>query len=320
MRLVMSAEQVREDRVRWLKERAKGVGASEIGTIMRLPGSHGSPYALWMEKTGRADPGQPGTRRMEFGLYCEAFTAWGFEDAHPELHLADGGLYAHDERDWEMATFDRLAHPHRTDCDAGTCEGREPTENVQLKIDEWRDYRETGIPLSYRAQVIQETDVGELEAGWLAVLNTAAADVAPFLIPRDEAWAVDRDLMIEAALEFRSYVDRDKPPPVDGLPATTEAIKARYPDLDPDRSVRLPVTIARKWRRAARAETKAAERKARWLNELRVRAGDAATWTTFDPGRGEVKIASRTVRPRAAYDVEARERVDTIHPARKWAP
>ena len=320
MELLMTAAEVARDRDAWLKVRRGGIGASDIGAIMRLPGSYGSPYALWMIKTGRDTEESPGTRRMRFGLYTENFTAWSFAEEHPELHVTPGGLYARTGRDWQLATFDRLAH-YRQHCTAqGACAVAAPLP-VQLKIDGWRDYRETGIPLGYRAQVIWETDTAGGETGYLSVLDTSTAEETSFAIERDADWERDLKLMLEAADEFRGLVQRDRPPRTDWLPATRQALIQRYPDLRPDVTARVPYWLARRWRRAARAEDRHRKARKGYENMLRERAGDAGVWVTWDPeAAAEVKVATRHAGPRAGYNVEPIERVDAIYPSRKWTP
>lgn len=322
MKELLSAEQVTADRHGWLKRRREGVCASDTGALLRLRGAYGSPYALWREKTGRETGELPSTKRMQFGLYCENYAAWEFEDAHTELHVTPGGLYAHDGRPWQMATFDRLAHYRRHCGEAEDFLPAEPDVTVQLKIDDWRDYKKTGVPAAYRAQVIQEMDIAAAEAGYLVVLNTSAAEIATFVIERDVRWYQDRDLIEEAGYRFLTdYVQADRPPPVDGLPATIAALKRQFTDLDPDKRARVPLWKVRWWRLAARAEEAAKLRKERWLNELRLAAGDAGIWTVFDPRTGmEEVVASHSASPRAGYSVDPKERVDTVRPSRTWQP
>jgi hypothetical protein len=326
----MSAAQVAADRAGWLKARlgddATGcrIGASEIGTIMRLDGAYGSPYGLWMVKTGRAPVEPEPEPLLAFGTYCENFTAWLTGRRRPDLHITPGGMYHHDARPWQFATFDRLAHLAYL-CDGEPCEGDPAaprrTAVVQLKTGAYRDWHKEGMPLAYRAQVIWEMNIAAVHDGLVPLLNRAAGDLdGIWAIEWDAAAERDLDLMLEAAEAFRDLVRRDRPPKTDGLPATTLALIQRYPDLNPAKTARVPYWLARRWRRAARAEARHKASKKRYENELRARAGDAGTWTTWDPGRGEVKIATHTAGPRAGYHVDPSPRVDSVNPSRSFNP
>lgn len=328
MKLLMTAGQVAADRSGWLKARlgdeATGcrIGASDIGAIMRLDGAWGSPYAVWMEKTGRTPPEPEPEPLLAFGTYCENFTAWLAARKRPDLHLAEGGMYAHDERPWQFATFDRLAHPAALAAHDGIrCDDIRPDTTVQLKTGAFRDWAKEGMPLSYRAQVIWEMSIAGAERGLVPLLNRAAGDLdGIWEVEWDDDAGRDLELMLEAAEGFRGLVQRDVPPKTDGLPATTRALIQRYPDLDPSRSARVPYRLACRWRRAARAEARAKASRKRYENELRARAGDAGVWTAWQPGTGEVKIATHAASPRAGFTVDPNPRVDTVRPSRSFNP
>ena len=331
MRLLMDAAQITADREKWLTTRLDGIGASEIGVIMRLPAAggipHGSPYALWREKTGRATAGLPPSRKMEFGLYTENFAAWVFEEDHPELHVTPGGLYAHDTRPWHIATFDRLAHEP-----TGTCLCRDSelrgspdlaalaTRTIQIKMAAWRDFGKIGIPPAYRAQVIWEMAIKDAEEGILAVLDPAQAEVQSYLIRRDARWDRDLEVMLDAAGKFRDLVTRDVPPKVDGLPATTLALSEDNPEVVKDKTFVVPAWLALRWKRAKiRADAYALLAK-RWENEMRSRAGDAGRWVIEDPAQpgGVQRIADRRISSREAHEVKASPRIDGVYPYQGW--
>jgi predicted phage-related endonuclease len=333
MRLIMTSAQVAADRPGWLARRVADddgepmVGASEIGPLLALEGGHGSPYALWMEKTGRSKPDEdPPAPVAQFGTYCENFTTWLFQTKRPDLHVTPGGMYCSAERPWMFATFDRFAHPV-TACGTAPgvlgCAGNIPPDTtVQLKTGAFRDWREEGMPLAYRAQVIWEMKIGGFTRGLIPLLDRAAGDLdGVWEIRWDDAAETDFALMLEAAENFRDLVKRDIPPPVDGLPATTRALIQRYSDLDETERVRVPWRLAVRWRRASLLEARAKARRKLYENQLRARAGTAGIWVTWDPDNGEeVKIATHKASPRAGFTVAPIERVDTVYPSRKFAP
>jgi predicted phage-related endonuclease len=334
MRLIMTAAQVAADRPAWLARRIEDpdtgepmVGASDIGPIMALEGGHGSGYGLWMEKTGRAKADEEPPPVAAFGSYCENFTTYLFQQRRPDLHVTPGGMYCSAERPWAFATFDRFAHAI-TACDPTGwpvlgCPGDVPPDTtVQLKTGAYRDWREEGMPLAYRAQVIWEMRVGGFTRGLIPLLDRAAGDLdGVWEIVWDENAEADYALMLEAAENFRDLVKRDVPPKVDGLPATTRALIQRYSDLDETRRCRVPWRLAVRWRRASLAESKAKARRKLYENQLRALAGVAGIWVTWDPDTGaEIKVATHRASPRAGYSVAPVERVDTVYPSRKFTP
>lgn len=52
--LILSVKEA-EDHEKWLKTRDLGIGGSDAAVIMGL-NSYKSPYELWIEKTGQAEP------------------------------------------------------------------------------------------------------------------------------------------------------------------------------------------------------------------------------------------------------------------------
>jgi predicted phage-related endonuclease len=325
---LMNAQDVAADQSAWHKARLSGIGGSEIGTIMQLEGHHGSPYRLWLQKTGRWAEPPSDDRRLEFGNYCENFIAWCLAQDRPDLHLTPGGLYRHDERAWQIATFDRLAH------DTVRCHGGDgcalvvPSYTVQMKTDAgWRDWERDGMPESYLAQCIWEASLAGTDVALLPVFDRVAADVTRMMrITMDDEANRYLEALLEGAEVFWELVTSDTPPPMDGSPATTEALRQMYPGVDRDRSVRLPTRLAARWRRASKGAKAGEERRRKYLNTAMVRAaGDdgvlAGIWTVRDPGGGEdIKVASVSAGPRAGYTTKPKDSVVTVHPSRSWQP
>lgn len=324
MRPLLTADEVAADRDAWLARRRAGIGASDIGAIMRLDGSYGGPWRVWMDKTGRGGDtmSQRERDKLDFCLYCENWTAYQFQRQRPDLHVTDGGLYCHDDRPWQIATFDRLAHEARPVCGTPGCYGAiRPTATVQLKTDAGhKDWRE-GMPLAYWAQNIWEMNIAAAWHAFMPTLDRAGADVEVWEIEWTGQIERELALMLEAAEAFLDLVKRDVPPEVDELPATTQALKQLYADVDPDKTARIPWRLACRWRRAGVAERAAHQRKRRHENEVRARTGDAGRIITYDPATGEeVLVANRRVYPRAGYSIPPAERVDGLYPNARWTP
>lgn len=318
MQLLMTADEVAADRSRWLKARlgdeATGcrVGASEIGEITGLRGARLGPRGLWLKKTGQWDDDDDVPDVVEFGNYCENFAAWLLSRDQPGWHVMPGGLYADDDLPWRVATFDRLMHGGVCDAPGGACT---PASPVQLKNCAFADWRQTGVPAAYRAQVLWEASIARADAGYLVAFDRNAVKIQVIQIDMDAAARRSVEIMTTEAERFRDLVARRVPPDPDRLAVTTEALKREFADVEADAIAVLPRRLGERWLAAVAAEDAAKERRTRYLNQALALAGTAGQWYVSAPG-GLVKIASRTVSPRAAHWVKATPRVDTVRPVR----
>lgn len=74
----------------WLAFRAKGVGGSDMGTILGL-NPYSTPYDLWLEKTGRQKPEDiSGKWAIVKGNALEVELRRRFRALHPEYQVIDG--------------------------------------------------------------------------------------------------------------------------------------------------------------------------------------------------------------------------------------
>jgi hypothetical protein len=338
MRQLMTAAEVAADRPKWHKIRAGDdstgarIGGSDIAGACGLEGAHSSPYKIWMVKTGRwPDDDDESTDAMDFGTFCEPFSRRLLSRQYHDLHFTDGGLYCHDAQPWRIATFDLLAHPAAAcrevpgsfDIEYVTaCTGPVPAEaTVQQKNDAFHDWDKLGLPPAYRAQALWEAGIAGVPMGYLAPFDRVSVKTVLYEVPLDDQAARDLELMIATAEWLRDLIKRDTPPPVDSHPATAEALRRRWNTVDKDKTAVVPWRIARAWRRAGQAETRAEKRKRRWGNEIRARAADAAVIMTREPGTGQlVKVADRRIGTRRAFEVPFNPHVDTLSPYQPWKP
>lgn len=74
----------------WLESRGQGVGGSDMGSILGL-NSYKTPYALWLEKTGRVEAEDiSGKWAVVKGNALESELRKRFRAQHPELLVTDG--------------------------------------------------------------------------------------------------------------------------------------------------------------------------------------------------------------------------------------
>jgi hypothetical protein len=105
---------------RWYELRRQGITASEIAIVLGIS-PYGSPFSLYWQKLN--DWRDDGNAYTSAGRHLEdAIADWWMAECDPleNLFAVPGGLYAHRERPWQLATPDRLLHLPCPECQGGT--------------------------------------------------------------------------------------------------------------------------------------------------------------------------------------------------------
>lgn len=300
-RLILPAD---ADRDEWLAERRQGITASEIAVILGIS-PFDSPFNLYWRKRGDLPEDYDNTA-MSLGRHLEPWIADQWAADHPEWQLVDGGLFASVERPWQMATPDR-----RLIETCGPDTVKPAVSLLEIKssgtYDGWGEDGTDQIPAYYRAQVLWQLDVMDLETAHVTCFFLGTRSRRDYVVPYDIA---DVDLMRKAALDFLAAIEAGDPPDIDGHRATLGALKALHPALS-DEAAEVRGGLADSYREACDQLKRAKERKARIENELRAAMGDAHK--AVDP-------AGQTVATRSIYTVaehvRAASTVDKLNPAR----
>jgi len=287
------------DRDAWLAARRKGIGASEIAAVLGISPWE-SPFSLFWRKVQGWDF-EP-SAEMEWGNRLEPAVAQKYADAHPEYEFGDGHLDEHPFHPWMLATPDRYVW--LVD---------KPTLNIhgllELKTahsaDGWGEPGTSDIPVYYRAQVLWQMAVVDVEWADLAVL-IGGSDYREYTVFRDEK---DIAVMVEAGRRFMARIEAGDPPPLDDHHATLATVKRLHPDLD-DTEAQIPPDIAAGYRRACAMERTAKRVKARYETRLRDAMGRARRATS-----GGTFVASRSIYEVDEHTVKAHT-VDRLNPAR----
>lgn len=320
-RLLLRQEDIDLDRPSWLARRREGITASEMPAILGInPDSHSTPRSVWEEKvTGEYDASD--AKMMARGRYLEPLVIEMFEGFRPELYITGGGLYASEQRPWQLATFDRLAldtvtagyieedrrvvsgmasGPHGW---AGWPHLHEHVYPVQIKTAAtrhpgpdplywWGKPGTDEIPRNYRAQCLWELDTWGAKSIIIPVLFMDEWTLDTYVIDLDDEVEKDINWMRGEAAAFMERVAHRDPPPVDWRPATRKALQRLTGPLE-DREERIPSALAKRYQRALRASAKAEKRLKLAQNEMLAAGGNARYLIARVDGE-DVKVATRS--------------------------
>lgn len=207
----------------WLESRKKGVGGSDMSTILGL-NSFKTPYELWLEKTGRVEPEDISDKwAVVKGNALENELRKRFRAQHPEMLVTDG----------TDKQFISRGKPYLRASLDGILQGEDGSFGIleiktagNRRAGDWRD--EDGnlrIPPYYLAQV----EFYALVTGWTwGYVYAAIGDDEPVEIPF-EADVEDMAAIDKAASDFWRFVITDTPPQLTG-----SDVQKAFPEPTPD--------------------------------------------------------------------------------------
>lgn len=207
----------------WLESRKKGVGGSDMSTILGL-NSFKTPYELWLEKTGRVEPEDISDKwAVVKGNALENELRKRFRAQHPEMLVTDGTdkQFIMCGKPYLRASLDGILQ--REDGSFGILEIKTAGNR---RAGDWHD--EDGnlrIPPYYLAQV----EFYALVTGWTwGVVYAAIGDDEPVEIPF-EADVEDMAAIDKAAADFWRFVTSGTPPQLTGAD-----VQKAFPEPTPD--------------------------------------------------------------------------------------
>ena len=199
----------------WLALRKKlGIGGSDAASVVGLNPYKGA-YTLWAEKTGKT-PEFEGNLTTEVGSFLEDFVAKLFTRETGKQVRRKNRILVNDQYPFAFGDVDRLVVGEKALLEIKT------TTSIPIM----RKVRKGEFPENYYAQVVHYLAVSGLQKAYLAVL-IGCRDLKVFELERDEA---EIAALMKAEEEFWSMVQRDTPPPADGLESTSKTITALYPE------------------------------------------------------------------------------------------
>lgn len=204
----------------WLAIRQSGIGSSDAAAAVGL-NPYQSPLALWMEKTGRAQPEPPASSEdrlqcpMHWGTILEPIVAEHYAQHTGRRVRRVNAILQHTEHTWMLANLDREVV------------GSDDVQILECKTAGMYGAKlwQSGVPEYVQLQVMHQ----------LAVTGHQAADVAVLIAGQQlEIHRIERDeVMIEQLIaleaQFWRYVEEDVPPPADASDSAGQALRQLYP-------------------------------------------------------------------------------------------
>lgn len=232
-------------RTEWLKERTKGIGGSDVATVLGL-NPYKTPLELWEEKTGKT-AGKDAGQAAYWGTVLEDVVAKEFSQRTGMKIQKVNFMLSKGEDDWMRGNIDRaiinpdiagrvsVLKPEKA-AEAGrllsTNIGLECKTANSFMVDQWGDSQEAEIvagkvvtdhkiPLYYETQIQWYMAVTGIETFYVAVL-IGGQDFRMYEVKRDEDVI---DAIVSKCRDFwENHVLKDIPP----APVNVDDIKKMY--------------------------------------------------------------------------------------------
>lgn len=202
------------NRESWLEERRHSIGGSDAAAIVGMS-EWSTPYTVWADKTGRIPPKED-NESMRQGRDLEQYVATRFCEATGKKVRVHGEIIRSKKYPFAHGTIDRKVVGERAGLECKT------TSVLNLKR-----FKDGDFPANYYAQCVHYLAVTGWERWYLAVC-VLGREFLIFTIERNEDEI--RALMEAEASFWTEYVEKDTPPPVDGLDPTGDALRTIYAD------------------------------------------------------------------------------------------
>lgn len=200
-------------RQEWLEDRRKGIGGSDVATILGL-NKWKSPYQLWLEKTGQVELAESDSEPAYWGNVLEEVVAREFCERTGKKVRRRNQVFEHEEYPFLRANIDRdvVGENALLEC---------KTANQFLA----KDWDGEEIPMSYLCQVQHYMNVLNREYAYIAVLIGGQKFIWK-KIERDQELI---DLITKHLVEFwQINVVEGVEPRIDGSQATSDFLNERY--------------------------------------------------------------------------------------------
>ncbi|NOJ73162.1 YqaJ viral recombinase family protein [Paenibacillus alvei] len=247
------------DRSEWLKLRKRGIGGSDASAVAGL-NRYKSPVSVFMEKTGRYEPEEPGEPAY-WGNQLEDLVAREFANRTGMRVQRSHKMYRHPRYSFMLGNVDRLIFDKERGRGILECK----TASA-YKLDEWENDR---VPDEYAIQLQHYMAVLGLDYGYFAVLIGGNRFEYRF-VERNQS-IIDSLIKLESQF-WNEHVLKGIAPPIDGSQASTDLMNSLYPHSKPASEIEL---TSEQWElikalKAAKEEASSADERVKTLeNQLK---------------------------------------------------
>ena len=225
-KIILTVEEARKDREKWLQVRSQGIGGSDAGVIMGL-NAYRSKLSLWLEKTGKAEPDDlSDNERVYWGIKNEGNIADYFCEKTGKKVRRCGTMQS-GEYPWLLANVDRLVEGEQAGLEIKTA-----------GVSQYSLWKGDEIPDSYYAQCQHYMLVTGYEKWYIAVLIGGNEGIIKE-VPRNEEFI---EQLFHAEAAFWTLVENGIMPEVDGEEDTGKALSKMYPQAKEESVLQVPST------------------------------------------------------------------------------
>lgn len=206
------------DKLKWLKERQKGIGGSDVAGIFGLS-KYSSPRKIYLEKTEEITEVKEESESAYWGTVFEDIVAKEFEKRTGKKVRKDNRHLVHKDYHFMVANIDRRVVRENAILECKTAN--------QFLTSEWEG---DNIPASYILQVQHYLAVTGCERCYIAYL-IGGQKFNFKIIERDEELI---STIIKREKEFWKMVEDRTIPDITGNEYDTEYINKKYPNSEDD--------------------------------------------------------------------------------------
>lgn len=217
--LILSSSAPREA---WLAERKNGITATDISALMGAS-KYKNAIDVWQDKLNMSqdDTFEPAIGHMEaafWGIELEEIVARKWAEKHG-VKIRRIGIIAHEDKDWQRASIDRLV----SGCKDGKCAVEVKTRSARVS-DVWDRH----IPDDVEFQVAWQLHVSGLDHIHVVALLGGQRLVEHVLHAKD----ISAHVLEESALKVWQAVQSGTPPELPEAMWTQDYLDAKFPNRD----------------------------------------------------------------------------------------
>lgn len=213
---------VNMSREEWLSHRKGSIGGSDAAAIIGL-NDYASAYSVWAEKLGKL-PEQEDNEAMRIGRDLEEYVAKRFTEKTGLKVKRENAIIYNPQYPFAHANIDRRIVGENAILECKTCSA---LSTKRFKNGEY--------PATYYTQVVHYMAITGASKAYIAVL-IMGKEFLVFEVNRDDT---EIAALMAAEERFWSHVTNKTAPEMDGSKATTDTLKALYPEGTPNKAVDL---------------------------------------------------------------------------------